>query len=117
MKKSTFDTDGFPTGHYDTRVHKTIPPEAIEITNDEWLALVDNTAIYDHMAKRIIPYTPPAIPAPTFDQLRQRDILDAWPIHRQLEAITEKEAGRPELMNMLLSDIATIKTKHPKPIV
>jgi hypothetical protein len=53
-------------------------------------------------------------PEITIDEKRRVDILDAWPIYNQLEALTENENGRPEKLNLLLSDIDGIKTKYPK---
>lgn len=46
---------------------------------------------------------------------RRAEILAAFPIHAQLEALTESAAGRPEKLAALLAHINAVKAKHPKP--
>jgi len=52
----------------------------------------------------------------TYQELRQKEILEAWPMAQQLEALTEdKESpSRPQKLNALLTKISEIKVKHPK---
>ena len=47
-------------------------------------------------------------------KVRQGEILAAWPIDKQFEAITEFHMDRPEKLNELISHIQSIKDKHPK---
>ncbi|MCT4575077.1 MAG: hypothetical protein N4A43_02350 [Alphaproteobacteria bacterium] len=48
-------------------------------------------------------------------KVRRRDkILKDYPIHTQLEAITENEMGKPEKLNLLISGINQIKSDIPK---
>ena len=54
-------------------------------------------------------YAPPV----PYDQARREAILAAWPVHAQLEAITELAASRPEKMEQLQVDIAAIKIQFP----
>lgn len=46
---------------------------------------------------------------------RKAEILKAWPIDKQLEAITEYANNRPEKMNQLKEFIQTVKELYPKP--
>lgn len=48
-----------------------------------------------------------------FDKRRER-ILKDYPIHTQLEAITENAMGRPEKLNLLIAGIEQIKVEIPK---
>ncbi|MCP4393315.1 MAG: hypothetical protein GY804_03460 [Alphaproteobacteria bacterium] len=46
--------------------------------------------------------------------LRRKEILENWPVHKQLEAITEDALGNSELFDELLDFIEDVKTEHPK---
>ncbi len=46
---------------------------------------------------------------------RKAEILKAWPIDKQLEAITEFADNKPEKMNQLKDFIQTVKELYPKP--
>lgn len=46
---------------------------------------------------------------------RKAEILKAWPVHMQLEAITEFINDRPEKMHQLTDFIQTVKDLYPKP--
>lgn len=117
MKKTTFDIDGFPTGHYDTDIHEasTIPADAIEITEEEWNGFLEHTKKYNSATGLVEDYTPPAPPALLYDELRRNAILEKWPMHMQFEAITENSMGYPQQLDQLKLDIIEIKALYPKP--
>lgn len=52
---------------------------------------------------------------PEWKRNRRKAILDQFPVHDQLEAITENEDNRPEKLTALLSHIQDVKTQFPKP--
>lgn len=43
MKYATLNIDGTPSGFYDNAIHKNIPKEAIEITDDQWIECINNS--------------------------------------------------------------------------
>ena len=45
---------------------------------------------------------------------RQLEIMAAWPMDKQFEAITEFHMDRPDKMNELVSYIESVKEKYPK---
>ena len=50
-----------------------------------------------------------------YRQDREAFILEAWPVARQLEAMTEATLGRPEKLAALQEHIAAAKAAFPKP--
>jgi len=48
---------------------------------------------------------------------RREEILAKWPVHAQLEALVEDREGRPEKLDALRTDVASIKEKHSKNVV
>lgn len=44
---------------------------------------------------------------------RQEAILQVWPTHKQFEALTEAQMGRPEKMQLLHAKINEIKNYYP----
>jgi hypothetical protein len=46
---------------------------------------------------------------------RRVEIMNAWPIESQFEALTESSMGRPEKLNELINFIIETKEKYPKP--
>lgn len=46
---------------------------------------------------------------------RSNAILKEFSVLQQLEAITEKDMGRPEKYNTLLAHIEQVKIDYPKP--
>ena len=54
-------------------------------------------------------------PMQEYEVLRSNAILAEFSVLKQLEAITEKDMGRPEKYNALLAHIAEVKTLSPKP--
>lgn len=49
-----------------------------------------------------------------YSELRHKEILENWPLHKQLEAITEDALGRSGLFDELLDFIEDVKTEYPK---
>ena len=45
---------------------------------------------------------------------RRKAILKKWPIHEQLEAYSEAQAGDSTKLDLLISDISSIKLEIPK---
>lgn len=50
-----------------------------------------------------------------YEILRSNAILEGFSVLQQLEAITEKDMGRPEKMTALLAHIEQVKLLYPKP--
>ncbi len=46
---------------------------------------------------------------------RRKEILLAWPAHKQFEALTEAQMDRPEKLDELINYIKLVKEKYPKP--
>ena len=66
MKLGVFE-DGFPTAFYDRDLHgDNIPADAIEITDEQWLELINNQGMRRFVNGQVVPYTPPAEPAPPY---------------------------------------------------
>ncbi|SDJ19129.1 hypothetical protein SAMN05428983_0562 [Agrobacterium fabrum] len=64
MKLGVFK-DGFPTAFYDRDLHgKNIPPDAIEITDKQWLELINNQGMRRFIDGQVVEYTPPVEPVP-----------------------------------------------------
>lgn len=59
----------------------------------------------------LLPFVEPIIPV---DQRRQTAILSEWPVHKQLEALTEDRMGRSELLAQLKAHITQVKIDFPK---
>ncbi|WP_417814045.1 hypothetical protein [Thalassospira alkalitolerans] len=45
---------------------------------------------------------------------RREEILSEWPVHKQLEAITEEKLGNPSKAAALAGHIKTVKGNNPK---
>jgi len=45
---------------------------------------------------------------------RRRSILSEWPTHKQFEALTEAQMGRPEKLDELINYIKFVKEDNPK---
>lgn len=48
-------------------------------------------------------------------ETRQEKILEAWPMEKQFEALTEHAMGKSEKLNELIDYIGKLKKDHPKP--
>ena len=80
MKKAKFDENGFPTAFYDTNAYDdplaVIPPDAVEITDEQWLACIANPRGWKWVDSKMEKYTPPP-PAPVFPPLTARQFWQA----------------------------------------
>jgi hypothetical protein len=59
MKKATFDADGLPTAFYSDEINAVIPPEAIAITDEQWLDFINNPCFRKWENGAVVPYVPP----------------------------------------------------------
>lgn len=50
----------------------------------------------------------------SYRRARKRELLALWPMEKQMEALLEKELGRPQKLNKLKADLQAIRQKHPK---
>jgi hypothetical protein len=63
MKYAVFDTAGFPTAFYAPEVHgDAIPAEAVEITDAQWLELVEHQGTRKWVDGAVVAYEPPPAP-------------------------------------------------------
>lgn len=59
-----FDTDGFPVGFYPSDIHEVPPAGAVEITEGQWLELINNQGLRRYVGGEIVAYEPPTPPPP-----------------------------------------------------
>ena len=80
MKKAKFDENGSPAAFYDTNAYDdpsaVIPPDAVEITDEQWLACIANPSGWRWQNGQLEKYTPPP-PAPVFPPLTARQFWQA----------------------------------------
>ena len=80
MKKAKFDENGSPAAFYDTNAYDdpsaVIPPDAVEITDEQWMACLTNPRGWKWENGGLVKYTPPP-PAPVFPQLSARQFWQA----------------------------------------
>jgi len=61
MKRAVFDEQGFPTAFYAPEVHgEDIPPEAVEISDGQWLEFITNAGMRRWRDGQVEIYAPPA---------------------------------------------------------
>lgn len=71
MKLAVFDAGGFPQAFYAPEIGgQTIPPDAIEISDDQWQEFIDNQGWRRWNGSSVEEYAPPA-PVPTIDDYRR----------------------------------------------
>jgi hypothetical protein len=51
----------------------------------------------------------------SYKRLRREAYLKKWPMHKQLEAMQDKEAGDTTLWDQMQVDFAAIRDEYPKP--
>ena len=59
MKYGTFDENGFSIGFYDSGIN-VIPENAVELTDEQWTALVSGQGTTKWNGVSVVEYTPPA---------------------------------------------------------
>ncbi len=80
MKKAKFDENGSPSAFYDTNAYDdpsaVIPPDAVEITDQQWLDILTNPNHWKWVDGKLEKYTPPP-PDPVFPPLTARQFWQA----------------------------------------
>jgi len=82
----------------------------------KWVDVAEDCEVgwlYDADTQQAAPIVEEVV-AKTYQELRKDAILEEWPVHRQLEAITEHYMGREELLSNLNSFILSVKEQFPK---
>jgi hypothetical protein len=59
MKYTTLDANGLPTAFYSDDIHKNIPTDAIEITDEQWLECINNSGARQFVNGVLIAYVSP----------------------------------------------------------
>lgn len=59
MKKAMFDEAGLPIAFYDPSVHVVIPAGTVDITDEQWLELLNHAGARRWDGTTVVPYTPP----------------------------------------------------------
>jgi hypothetical protein len=68
MKLAQFNADGLPLAFYDIEINAgAIPEDAVEITDDQWLELINHQGQRRFKDGEVVEYVPPA---PTIDDIR-----------------------------------------------
>lgn len=88
MKKlATLDENGFPTAFYRPGVHDDIAPaDAVEISDEQWLELIDNAGLRRWDGSQVVEYSP-SIPEP-------EPVVTVLPAVTLWERLTEAEADQ-----------------------
>ena len=91
MKKAKFDENGFPAAFYDTNAYDdpsaVIPPDAVEITDEQWMACLTNPRGWKWENGGLVKYTPPEPPLSEIKkQLKQQ--VDMAAENERLKYIT-----------------------------
>lgn len=56
MRYATLNIDGTPNAFYDSDIHKSIPKEAIKITNNQWLECINNQGCRAFVDGQLVEY-------------------------------------------------------------
>lgn len=51
----------------------------------------------------------------SYKRLRREAYLKKWPLHKQMEAMQDREAGDTTLWDQLQADFVVIRETYPKP--
>lgn len=118
MKYAIFDNLGFPKAFYDDEIHETIPKEAIQIMEEQWLEFINNQGqmVWDFDTNTVKAYTPPP---PTLDELKAQKLNELqtttknyieqfYPQIKQMSDASDKNNGESYL---LLQNIDTIQLR------
>ena len=75
QKYGIFDANGFPQAFYDDEIHANIPPEAIPLTEEQWLEFIHHQGRrrWDFQKNDVVVYEPPP---PPFEELKQRKLQE-----------------------------------------
>ncbi|WP_235925510.1 hypothetical protein [Brucella pseudintermedia] len=65
MRYAIFNNQGLPTAFYCLDVHgDKIPPDAIKITEEQWLEFIENQGARQWVNGQVVEYSPPVIEQP-----------------------------------------------------
>jgi hypothetical protein len=53
--------------------------------------------------------------AKSYKRIRRSEYLKTWPIHKQMEAMQDKDNGDSTKWDRMQADFAAIRAQHPKP--
>lgn len=118
MKYGVFE-DGFPKGFYSEELHgDNIPADAIEITDEQWLELINNQGMRRFVNGQVVPYTPPPEPVPpppiTRRQLRLTLVRNGVSLASVEAAIAAMPDGlEKQEAQIEWSDASSFNRNHP----
>ncbi len=118
MKYGVFE-DGFPKGFYSQELHgENIPDDAIEITDEQWLELINNQGMRRFLDGQVVEYTPPVEPVPpppiTKRQLRLTLVRNGISLASVDAAIASMPDGlSKEEAQIEWADASTFNRNHP----
>ncbi|MCA2377588.1 hypothetical protein ATU3C_12590 [Agrobacterium genomosp. 3 str. RTP8] len=118
MKYGVFE-DGFPKGFYSEELHgENIPAEAVEITDDQWLELINNQGMRRFVNGEVVEYSPPVEPVPpspiTRRQLRLTLVRNGISLAGVEAAIAAMPEGlTKEEAQIEWADASTFSRNHP----
>lgn len=112
-KLATFDENGFPTAFYWVGVHDDIAPAgAVEITDEQWLELIDNAGLRRWDGSRVVEYSPPEPePEPVVTIL---PAVTLWERLTDAEAdqVNEAMATQPVRTQRIFTTANTFRSDH-----
>jgi hypothetical protein len=118
MKYGVFE-DGFPKGFYSDELHgDNIPPEAIEITDEQWFELINNQGMRRFIDGQVVEYTAPVEPVPpppiTRRQLRLTLVRNGIPLSSVEAAIAAMPDGLDNQQAQIeCADASSCNRNHP----
>ncbi|MNE05795.1 hypothetical protein D3C80_983690 [compost metagenome] len=118
MKYGVFE-DGFPKGFYSDELHgDNIPAEAIEITDEQWLELINNQGMRRFVNGVVVEYSHPIEPVPpapiTRRQLRLTLVRNGISLSSVEAAIAAMPDGlAKEEAQIEWADASTFNRIHP----
>lgn len=118
MKYGVFE-NGFPKGFYSQELHgDNIPDDAVEITDEQWLDLINNQGMRRFIDGQVVEYTPPVEPVPpppiTKRQLRLTLVRNGISLASVDAAIASMPDGlAKEEAQIEWADASTFNRNHP----
>ncbi len=118
MKHGVFK-DGFPTAFYDRDLSgDSIPPEAVDITDEQWLELINHQGLRRFVNGEVVEYSPPVEPVPpapiTRRQLRLTLVRNGISLAGVEAAIAAMPEGLPKQEAQIeWADASTFDRNHP----
>ncbi len=77
MKYAIFDSTGFPKAFYDSEIHKKIPRNAVQITDEQWKEFIENQGKrrWDFEKNDVVVYEPPLPSLNELKKQKQKELL------------------------------------------